>query len=135
MIGGCGCSDRVAYYTLWWARRGRWLSQPATATTPVDLVSGDPHAAAVEVRLSRESRAIRTEAAATATIIISHITSLVIICSLLANDMVFAGFFEPPVIYAYLTSKTLDSFLRNTSHYEKWPKLTNSAIERVFFRL
>ena len=39
------------------------------------------------------------------------------ICSLLANDMVFAGCFEPPVIYAYLGSRTLDSFLWNISHY------------------
>ena len=39
------------------------------------------------------------------------------ICSLLANDIVFAGCFEPPVIYAYLASRTVDSFLCNISHY------------------
>ena len=39
------------------------------------------------------------------------------ICSLLANDIVFAGCFEPPVLYAYLASRAVDSFLCNISHY------------------
>ena len=36
----------------------------------------------------------------------------------IANDMDFAGCFQPPVICAYLTSRALDSFLCNTSHYK-----------------
>ena len=92
--------------------------------TPAEYVSGDPNPAAAQATLSRERQVIRTDAAAAAAAaalgrslqhVLHHWLS---ICSLLANDIVFAGCFEPPVMYAYLASRTGDSFLCNISHYK-----------------
>ena len=90
--------------------------------TPAEYVSGDPNPAAAQATLSRERQMIRTDAAAAAAAALGRSLHCILhhwlsICSLLANDIVFAGCFEPPVLYAYLASRAVDSFLCNISHY------------------